>query len=77
MLRAQGMLAVTGEDRLDGGLSIDLVDDDDPRPCDLVLTEGVHPAMQILARRHPRNCIDVPVAESTPLRAGRLVRGDG
>ena len=52
------MFAVAGEDRLDRGLLVDLVDNDNARPRHLVVTEGVHPAMQVLARRHRRNATD-------------------
>ena len=40
LLGAQAMLTMAGEDRLDGRLLIDLVDDDDARSLHLGLTEG-------------------------------------
>lgn len=59
LLRAQPLLAVAGEDRLDRRLLVDLVDDDNTRPLYLGLTEGVHPAMQVLTCRHRRNSTHV------------------
>jgi hypothetical protein len=62
LLGAQAMLTMAGEDRVERGLHVHLVDDDDARPLHLGVTEGVHPAMQVLARRHRSNFIDVPSA---------------
>lgn len=58
---------MAGEDRFDGGVLVNLVDDDDPRSLHLGLAESVHPAMQVLARRHEAT-LPTRSPARTPLR---------